>query len=111
MMEKTQRPGYSPEVRERAVRMVAEHVREYASQWACIVSIAAKVGCSAQALHNWVALGVIELRGVARRLAVDKPAGDLAGAEPAEARALAGASAVRGDRPRSAFLLPRRRGI
>jgi transposase len=35
--------------------MVAEHVREYASQWACIVSIAAKVGCSAQALHNWVA--------------------------------------------------------
>jgi len=36
MTEKTQRPGYSPEVRERAVRMVAEHVREYASQWACI---------------------------------------------------------------------------
>ena len=54
MTEKTQRPRYSPEVRERAVRMVAEHVREYASQWACIVSIAAKVGCSAQALHNWV---------------------------------------------------------
>lgn len=54
MTEKTQRPRYSPEVRERAVRMVAEHVREYASQWACIVSIAAQVGCSAQALHNWV---------------------------------------------------------
>jgi transposase-like protein len=35
--------------------MVMEHGREHASQWACIVSIAAKIGCSAQTLHNWVA--------------------------------------------------------
>ena len=57
MTEKTQRPRYSPEVRERAVRMVAEHAKDHASQWACIASIAAKIGCgcAAQTLHNWVA--------------------------------------------------------
>ena len=46
---------FSAEVRERAVRMVLEHRGEQASQWAAIVSIAAKIGCSAQTLHNWVA--------------------------------------------------------
>jgi transposase len=45
---------YSPEVRERAVRMVFEHQHEYTSQWAAIVSIAAKVGPSAETLRNWV---------------------------------------------------------
>lgn len=35
---------YSEEVRERAVRMVAEHLHEYSSQWAAITSIAAKIG-------------------------------------------------------------------
>ena len=54
-MDKHQsRPRYSPEVRERAVRMVREHVKDHASQWAAISSIAAKIGC-AQTLHNWVA--------------------------------------------------------
>jgi len=45
---------YSPEVRERAVRMVQEHRIEYPSQWATVVSIAAKIGCSANTLHEWV---------------------------------------------------------
>src|SRR5208283_4337031 len=45
---------FSPEVRERAVRMVREHQGEYPSQWATISSIAAKIGCSAQTLSNWV---------------------------------------------------------
>ena len=49
------RPNYSPEVRERAVRMVLEQAKEHPSQWAAIVSIAAKIGCAAQTLHNWVA--------------------------------------------------------
>ena len=47
-------PKFSAEVRERAVRMVVEHRGEHASQWAAIVSIAAKIGCTAQTLHNWV---------------------------------------------------------
>jgi transposase len=55
-MDKQQRQKFSPEVRERAVRMVMEHRGEHASQWAAIVSIAAKIGCTAQTLHNWVAL-------------------------------------------------------
>ena len=45
---------FSPEVRERAVRMVREHLGEYPSQWAAISSIAAKNGCTAQTLSNWV---------------------------------------------------------
>jgi len=45
---------YSPEVRERAVRMVAEHQGEYASQWAAIASIASKIGCTAETLRKWV---------------------------------------------------------
>jgi transposase len=45
---------YSPEVRARAVRMVSEHQGEYASQWAAICSIAAKIGCSGETLRGWV---------------------------------------------------------
>jgi transposase len=47
-------PRFSAEVRERAVRMVFEHRAEHTSQWAAIVSIAAKIGCTAQTLSNWV---------------------------------------------------------
>ena len=45
---------YSPEVRERAVRMVLEHEREHDSQWVAIRSIAAKIGCSSETLRHWV---------------------------------------------------------
>ena len=45
---------YAPEVRERAVRMVAEHQGEYASQWAAMASIAAKIGCTPETLRKWV---------------------------------------------------------
>ncbi len=45
---------YSEEVRERAVRMVGEHLHEYSSQWAAITSIAAKIGCTAESLRRWV---------------------------------------------------------
>ena len=46
--------SYSPEVRERAARLVFEHQKEYASQWAAIKSIASKIGCTAETLRTWV---------------------------------------------------------
>jgi transposase len=45
---------YSPEVRERAVRMVFDHQAEHASQWATIMSIAPKIGCNPETLRSWV---------------------------------------------------------
>lgn len=45
---------FSPEVRERAVRMVEEQRGEHESQWAAIVSIAGKIGATPQTLLNWV---------------------------------------------------------
>jgi len=48
------RPRYSPEVRERAVRMVLEHQGDYSSRWAAIESVAAKIGCAAQTLDQWI---------------------------------------------------------
>ena len=45
---------FSPEVRERAVRMVQEHRGEYPSLWAAVESIAAKIGCVPQTLLTWV---------------------------------------------------------
>ena len=51
-MKKTEK--YSPEVIERAVRLVAEVKEQHASEWAAIVSIAAKIGCTAETLRRWV---------------------------------------------------------
>jgi transposase len=45
---------FSPEVRERAVRMVFEHQEEYESQWAAMASIAQKIGCTTETLRKWV---------------------------------------------------------
>ena len=46
---------FSPEIRDRAVRMVLEHRSEYETKWAAIQSIAEKIGCSAESLRKWVA--------------------------------------------------------
>ena len=51
-MNKTTR--YSPEVRERAVRLVMEQQGEHVSQWAAMGSIASKIGCTAESLRKWV---------------------------------------------------------
>lgn len=53
MTRKTQN-RFSPEVRQRAVRMVLDHGGDHASQWAAMSSIAAKIGCSAETLRKWV---------------------------------------------------------
>jgi transposase len=54
-MEPMGRPSkYSPELRERAVRMVQEHAHEYPSQWAAIRSVAEKLACTTEVLRRWV---------------------------------------------------------
>ena len=45
---------YSPEVRERAVRLLFEHRPEYESEWSAMTSIASKIGCTAETLRKWV---------------------------------------------------------
>src|SRR3954454_6743369 len=45
---------FLPEVRDRAVRMVLDHADEHPSRRAAVTSIAAKIGCTPQTLHNWV---------------------------------------------------------
>ncbi len=45
---------FSPEIRERAVRMVQEHRGEYPSLWAAVESIAPKIGCVSQTLLDWI---------------------------------------------------------
>ena len=55
---------YAPEVRERAVRLVLEHQREHESQWAAIVSVAGKVGCTPETLRTWVRLSRVTNSGM-----------------------------------------------
>ncbi len=45
---------YSPELRERAVRLVQKHAHEHPSQWAAIAAIAPKFGCTSETLRRWV---------------------------------------------------------
>ena len=45
---------YAPEVRERAVRLVLERQHEHESQWAAMISVAGKIGCSPETLRTWV---------------------------------------------------------
>ena len=50
----TKAKKYSVETRERAARLVFDHESEHASQWAAIVSIAGKIGCTPETLRSWV---------------------------------------------------------
>ena len=62
---------YSPEVRERAVRLVLEHQGEHDSQWSAITSVASKLGCTAETLRKWVRQGERD-RGVRAGLRSDE---------------------------------------
>lgn len=48
------RPGYSPEVRERAVRLVLTSEQDHNSRWAALKSVAGKIGCTPETLRAWV---------------------------------------------------------
>ena len=50
----TKQQRFSPEVRERAVRLVQEHRADYDTQWEAITSIASKIGCASETLRQWV---------------------------------------------------------
>lgn len=52
--EKQKSPRYPTEVKERAVRLVQEHLNEYESEWATISSIAPKIGCTPETLRSWI---------------------------------------------------------
>jgi transposase-like protein len=54
---------FSPEVRARAVRLVFEHEKDHTSRWSAVSSIAAKIGCTAQSLNEWVKKSELD-RGV-----------------------------------------------
>ena len=53
-MNKQTSNKFSPEVCSRAVRLVLDHEHEHASRWAAVVSVAAKIGCTAQTLNELV---------------------------------------------------------
>ena len=79
---------YSPEVRERAVRMVLEHRGEHRSEWAAICSIAEKFGCSSETLRKWVRRAETD-QGLRPGLSSES-AGGVEGVAPGEPGAAAG---------------------
>ena len=78
---------FSPEVRERAVRLVFDHEHQHDSQWAAIRSVAEKIGCTAETLRPWVRHAE---RDVGRRRCCTNRHGPArcppTGSSPAEAR-------------------------
>ena len=68
----TTRNKFSPEFRDRAVRMVDEHRGDYPSEWAAMTSIAGKVGCTTETLRRWCREDVRRRAGPAAQVASDR---------------------------------------
>ena len=64
---------YAKEVKERAVRMVFDHEKDYESQWAAIISIASKTGCTPESLRKWTKQTEID-QGIREGLSTDERA-------------------------------------
>ena len=62
---------YAQEVKERAVRMVFDHEKDYESRWAAIISIASKTGCTPESLRKWVKQTEID-RGIKEGVSSDE---------------------------------------
>ena len=65
---------YAQEVKERAVRMVFDHEKDYESRWAAIISIASKTGCTPESLRKWVKQTEID-RGIKEGVSSDERSG------------------------------------
>ena len=63
---------FSPEVRARAVRMILDHEGDYPSRWSAVVSVADKIGCAPQTLHEWVKKAEVD-SGNLNQMASDNP--------------------------------------
>jgi len=66
------RNKFSPEFRDRAVRMVEEHRGDYPSEWAAMTSIAGKVGCTTETLRRWCREEASRRAGPAAQAASDR---------------------------------------
>ena len=50
----SKQPTYTPEIKERAVRLVVDHEHAHPTRWAAICSVAAKIGCTPETLRGWI---------------------------------------------------------